>query len=399
MSHKRSRWALPAGIDELLPGQARRVERLRSALLQQFHVAGYDLVIPPLVEFVDSLLVGSGKDLALDTLQMTDGMTGRQLGLRADMTPQIARIDAHSMKPEPERRLCYLGTVVRARPDGLGGSRTPMQVGAELYGVAEVEGDLEIISLMLNQLKQVGVERVVLDLGHVDVFGELAAAAGFDEQDEELARDALQRKSMADIHSLLAVRQIDPMVGRALNRLTQLNGAWSVVLAEAKNALAKVVTPDMQRALDRLSMISLAIERNFPHVEVLIDLSELHGYHYQTGVVFAAYVPGLGREIARGGRYDDVGEAFGRARPATGFSMDLRDLLPFFAGEEENPATIYAPADFADAALIATVERLRASGRRVLMTAQPAPAGVPRLVRQHDGAKDLWHLMGDTNHG
>ena len=242
MSHKLSRWALPAGIDELLPDQARRLEQLRTALLQQFHVAGYDLVIPPLVEFVDSLLVGSGQDLALDTLQMTDGLTGRQLGLRADMTPQIARIDAHSMKPEAERRLCYLGTVVRARPDGLGGSRTPMQVGAELYGVAEVEGDLEIISLMLRQLEQSGVERIVLDLGHVDVFGELAAAAGFDDEDEEQARDALQRKSTADIQSLLAARQIAPSVGNALTLLTQLNGEWSAVLAEAKAVLAGVMT-------------------------------------------------------------------------------------------------------------------------------------------------------------
>ncbi|MDD3576890.1 MAG: ATP phosphoribosyltransferase regulatory subunit, partial [Halothiobacillus sp.] len=226
MSHKLSRWALPAGIDELLPDQARRVEQLRTALLHQFHVAGYDLVIPPLVEFVDSLLVGSGRDLVLDTLQMTDGLTGRQLGLRADMTPQIARIDAHSMKPEAERRLCYLGTVVRARPDGLGGSRTPMQVGAELYGVAGVEGDLEIISLMLRQLEQAGVERIVLDLGHVDVFGALAVAAGLDDEDEEVARDALQRKSTADIQSLLAARQISPSVGHALTMLTQLNGAW-----------------------------------------------------------------------------------------------------------------------------------------------------------------------------
>ena len=399
MLNKLSRWALPAGIDELLPDQARRVEQLRTALLQQFHVAGYDLVIPPLVEFVDSLLVGSGKDLALDTLQMTDGLTGRQLGLRADMTPQIARIDAHSMKPEAERRLCYLGTVVRARPDGLGGSRAPMQVGAELYGVAEVEGDLEIISLMLRQLEQAGVERIVLDLGHVDVFGELAAAAGFGDEDEEQARDALQRKSTADIQSLLTARQIVPAIGHALTLLTQLNGEWSAVLVEAKEVLSGVMTPGMQSALDRLTIIASAIERNFPQVDVLIDLSELHGYHYQTGLVFAAYAPGVGREIARGGRYDDVGEAFGRARPATGFSMDLRELLGFFHGEVADDATIYAPADYADAELISAVEHLRASGRRVVMTAQPVPADAPQLVRQSGSAKDLWHLMGDTNHG
>jgi ATP phosphoribosyltransferase regulatory subunit len=274
-----------------------------------------------------------------------------------------------------------------------------MQVGAELYGVAEVEGDLEIISLMLRQLEKAGVERIVLDLGHVDVFGALAAAAGFNDEDEELARDALQRKSVADIQALLTAHEITPSIGRALIQLTQLNGAWSAVLADAKEVLSGVMTPDMQGALDRLAIIASALERNFPQVDVLIDLSELHGYHYQTGLVFAAYVPGVGREIARGGRYDDVGAAFGRARPATGFSMDLRELLGFFHSDVVNDATIYAPADYADADLIAAVERLRASGRRVVMTAQPVPASAPQLVRQSDGAKDLWHLMGDTNHG
>lgn len=399
MSHKLSRWALPAGIDELLPEQARRVEQLRTALLQQFHVAGYDLVIPPLVEFVDSLLVGAGEDLSLDTLQMTDGLTGRQLGLRADMTPQIARIDAHSMKPETERRLCYLGTVVRARPDGLGGSRTPMQVGAELYGVAAVEGDLEIISLMLRLLHIAGIECVVLDLGHVDVFGELARQAGLNAEDEEIARDALQRKSIADIHALLAMRNLAPAVQNALMALGRLNGDWRDVLAQADQVLAEVMNPVMRRALDRLYHIATLVEQNFPQVSVLVDLSELHGYHYQTGLVFAAYAHGVGREIARGGRYDEIGEAFGRARPATGFSTDLRELLRFYHESALQLATIYAPADYADARLLGAVERLRASGRRVVMTGQVIPASATQLVQEGAETGNLWQLMGDTNHG
>ncbi|HQS01807.1 MAG: ATP phosphoribosyltransferase regulatory subunit [Halothiobacillus sp. 24-54-40] len=399
MSHKLSRWALPAGIDELLPEQAARVEQLRTAVLNQFHGAGYDLVIPPLVEFVDSLLVGAGEDLALDTLQMTDGLTGRQLGLRADMTPQIARIDAHSMAPTTERRLCYLGTVVRARPDGLGGSRTPMQVGAELYGVAAVEGDLEIISLMLNTLKIAGIEPIVLDLGHVDVFGSLAEQAGLNAHDEEIARDALQRKSNADLQALLTGRALTPAVLDALMALSRLNGAWGAVLAQADQVLAGVMNPSMRRALDRLQKIAVVIEQNFPQVSVLIDLSELHGYHYQTGLVFAAYAQGVGREIARGGRYDDIGEAFGRARPATGFSTDLRALLRFYQAQAQSAATIFAPADYADAELLLAVERLRARGQRVVMTTQALPATVPQLVRQAAGGENLWQLMGDTNHG
>ncbi|MHB9021373.1 MAG: ATP phosphoribosyltransferase regulatory subunit [Halothiobacillus sp.] len=399
MSHKLSRWALPAGIDELLPEQARRVEQLRTALLQQFHVAGYDLVIPPLVEFVDSLLVGAGEDLSLDTLQMTDGLTGRQLGLRADMTPQIARIDAHSMKPETERRLCYLGTVVRARPDGLGGSRTPMQVGAELYGVAAVEGDLEIISLMLRLLQMAGIECIVLDLGHVDVFGELAKQAGLNAEDEEIARDALQRKSIADIHALLAMRNLSPVVQNALMALGRLNGDWRDVLAQADQVLAEVMNPVMRRALDRLNRIATLVEQNFPQVSVLVDLSELHGYHYQTGLVFAAYAHGVGREIARGGRYDEIGEAFGRARPATGFSTDLRELLRFYHEPPLQLATIYAPADYANASLLGAVERLRASGRRVVMTTQVIPASATQLVQEGAETGNLWQLMGDTNHG
>lgn len=399
MSHKLSRWALPAGIDELLPEQARRVEQLRTAVLAQFYGAGYDLVIPPLVEFVDSLLVGAGEDLALDTLQMTDGLTGRQLGLRADMTPQIARIDAHSMAPADERRLCYLGTVVRARPDGLGGSRTPMQVGAELYGVADVAGDLEIISLMLNTLNIAGIAPIVLDLGHVDVFGSLAEQAGFNAHEEDLARDALQRKSDTDLQALLAGRPLAPALQAALMALSRLNGAWRAVIAKAEQQLAPVMSPAMRDGLDRLQQIAAVIERNFPQATVLIDLSELHGYHYQTGLVFAAYAEGVGREIARGGRYDDIGVAFGRARPATGFSADLRELLRFYEPPAPRAATILAPAEYTDAALLLAVAQLRAQGERVVMTTQPIPATAWQLRCTPGAEENLWQLTGETNHG
>ncbi len=397
MSHTLSRWALPAGIDELLPEQARRVEALRTQLLMQFTLHGYQLVIPPLVEFVDSLLVGAGRDLSLDTLTMTDGVTGRALGLRADMTPQIARLDAHSLPAVPERRLCYLGTVVRARPDGFGGSRTPMQVGAELYGVGGVAGDIEIIDLMLDTLRVAGVDRLVLDLGHVDVFGALAEAASLTPTEEEAARDALQRKSRGDLLAVLRDKPTDVAIKAALLALLDLNGAWATVLPRARKSLAAIDSPVIDEALNRLASVAATVAAHHAEVTVLIDLSELHGYHYQTGLVFAAYAPGLGRELARGGRYDDIGAAFGRARPATGFSTDLRELLRFSTADAPAPTPVLAPAEYDDVALRARVAELRMAGTPVVMTTQPIPAGARQLARAADDSS--WQLIENSNHG
>lgn len=397
MSHTQSRWALPAGIDELLPDQARRVESLRTQLLEKFSCHGYQLVIPPLVEFVDSLLVGAGRDLSLDTLTMTDGVTGRALGLRADMTPQIARIDAHSLPAVSERRLCYLGTVVLARPDGLGGSRTPMQVGAELYGVGSVEGDIEIIELMLDVLRMAGVSSMVLDLGHVDVFGALAEAAGLTADQEEAARDALQRKSRGDLLAVLHGSKAPAAVQTALLSLLVLNGAWQEVLPQARAALAPIGSSAIEEALARLAAVASTIAAHAAGVTVLLDLSELHGYHYQTGLVFAAYAPGLGRELARGGRYDEIGAVFGRARPATGFSTDLRELLRFAPEPEPAPTPVYAPADYRDSGLRQRVAELRAAGTPVIMTTQAISAGARQLVRAADNSS--WQLIENSNHG
>jgi len=391
MSQKPSRWALPAGIDELLPAPARSLEQMRRRLLDLFDGWGYDLVIPPMVEFVDSLLIGAGEDLDIDTLKMTDGHTGRQMGLRADMTPQVARIDAHSLPAAPERRLCYLGTVMRARTDGMGGSRSPMQVGAELYGVDAVSADIEMILLMVDVLATAGVERPVLDLGHVGVFRSLAATAGLDDARELALRDSLQRKALPEIAEMLDEWSLAPAHREALQALGQLHGPWRETLDKARAALAPVADEALAGALDRLAEIGRVIAARCPRVDVLIDLSELHGYHYQTGLVFAAYADGAGSEIARGGRYDEVGQAFGRARPATGFSTDLRALMRLSVSEVPAPEAVHAPADFADDALMAKVAELRAAGRRVILSSEAAPVGAPKLVRDEQNS---WHLSG-----
>jgi len=391
-----SPWILPAGIDEVLPTQARRIERVRARMLETFDRWGYELVVPPMVEFIDTLLVGTGEDLDLDTLKVTDGLSGRQLGVRADMTPQVARMDAHSLPAVDERRLCYIGTVIRAKTDGLGGSRAPMQVGAELFGSDGPEADVEVISLMTEALAVGGCQQLTLDLGHVGVFRSLVRAAGLDEAREDRLRDALTRKAVPEIRETLAGWSLEPAVAEAIEALCDLHGPWRATLDAAKVRLSATLDAAGLAALERLATVAEAIQARVAG-EVLVDLSELHGYHYQTGLVYAAYSPRMGREIARGGRYDDIGQVFGRSRPALGFSLDMRDLL--CEGPADAPArrTVYAPARLNDAALDRAVADLREQGHRVITT-QSIPDGAPRLVAV-DGQTQTWQLTGELDHG
>ncbi|KTG17398.1 MULTISPECIES: ATP phosphoribosyltransferase regulatory subunit [unclassified Guyparkeria] len=392
-----SPWILPAGIDEVLPAQARRIERVRTRMLETFDRWGYELVVPPMVEFIDTLLVGTGEDLDLDTLKVTDGLSGRQLGVRADMTPQVARMDAHSLPAVDERRLCYIGTVIRAKTDGLGGSRAPMQVGAELFGSDAPEADVEVISLMTEALAVGGCERLTLDLGHVGVFRALVRAAGLDEAREDQLRDALSRKAVPEIRDTLTGWSLEAKTVEAIEALCDLHGPWQATLEKAKARLSNVLDADGQAALERLATVAEAIQARVDG-EVLVDLSELHGYHYQTGLVYAAYSPRMGREIARGGRYDDIGQVFGRSRPALGFSLDLRDLLG--QGSEEAPErqTVYAPARLNEAALDRAVAELREQGYRVITT-NSIPDGAPQLAAVDDGQTQTWQLTGELDHG
>lgn len=357
------RWLLPEGVEELLPPQAEHMERLRRRLLDLLHTWGYQLVIPPLIEYVESLLVGTGRDLDLQTFKLTDQLTGRLLGVRADMTPQVARIDAHRLQREVPTRLCYLGPVLRTRPDGFGRSRSPLQMGAELYGHGGIESDVEVIELMASALCAAGMPQVHIDFGHVGIFRGLAQRAELSTEQEAFLFDALQRKAAPEIVEFFSGSSLSEEQCRMFVDLVDLNGGEEV-LVEASERL-RPGGDAVLAALDNLRQIAAAANVRLPGTPFHYDLAELRGYRYQTGVVFAAFVPGYGQEIARGGRYDDVGRAFGRARPATGFSMDLKTLVALDRERAEPPSAILAQYSD-DPELRALVQALRQQGERVV---------------------------------
>jgi ATP phosphoribosyltransferase regulatory subunit len=342
------------------------MESLRRELLDLYRSWGYELVIPPFVDYLESLLTGTGRDLDLQTFKLIDQTDGRLLGVRADMTPQVARIDAHHLRRDRPTRLCYLGTVLHTRADGFAGTRSPLQIGAEIYGHGGIESDLEILRLILETLRVAGIEGAYLDLGHVGTFRGLARQGGLEPRDEHALFDALQRKAIPEIETLVAGLDLEPRVATMLVALAELNG--DDALDRAESVLRGADRPVLE-AVESLRRLAGELGRFLPGVCVHCDLAELRGYHYKTGAVFAAFVPGWGLEIARGGRYDDIGRVFGRARPAVGFSTDLKGLMRLGVGRAgrapEAPA-VYAPWS-ADPALLAAVEGLRRAGRRVLV--------------------------------
>jgi ATP phosphoribosyltransferase regulatory subunit len=310
------RWILPEYVEDILPAEAKRIERLRRALLDLFFSRKYELVNPPLLEFVDSLLTGTGHDMDVRTYKVVDQLSGRMMGLRADMTTQVARIDAHLLNRKGVARLCYCGSVLHARPSGPHDMREVLQIGAELYGEAGVKGDLEIQRLLCRALEIAGARDPRMDMGHVAVFRTLARAAGVDANLESELFEGLQRKDLPEIKRL--TRSLKREIRSALLLLPQLYGG-AEILEVAEKRLPKM--PEIARALGTLRQLAKASP-----IPLGFDLAELRGYHYHSGVVFDAYCRGVQGAVARGGRYDEVGKAFGRARPATGFSMDLRLL-------------------------------------------------------------------------
>ena len=355
-------WLLPQGIEEALPEQAARLECLRRNLLDLYASWGYEMVVPPFIDHIESLLTGTGRDLDLQTFKFVDQLSGRTLGIRADMTPQVARIDAHQLKNEVPTRLCYIGTVLRTRSDSFGSSRSPLQVGAELYGHAGVESDAEILDLMLKTFDVAGVNDIYLDVGNVDIFRCLANSAGLENDDETRLFELLQQKAVTEITQLVSGLSIDKNIAKHIIQLSTFNGDVST-LETARKQLSKAGDCVLS-ALSHLEAVVTKVLKQNKNLNVNIDLAELHGYHYHTGVVFGAFVPQLGQEIARGGRYDDIGEVFGRARAATGFSTDLKQLADLSSCEMHPPVRVLAPA-IDDDTLQAKIDTLRAEGYSV----------------------------------
>lgn len=370
---KKDSWLLPEGIEEVLPENARHLERLRRKLLDVFTCWGYELVIPPMVDFLDSLLTGSGHDLELQTFKLTDQVSGKLLGVRADMTPQVARIAVHQLQHDWPTRLCYAGTILHTLSDNLEKSRSPMQIGAELYGHQGLESDLEVIRLMLEMLAMSGIQNVHLDLGHVGIFRGLSRQAGLNQEQEGALFDVLQRKAIPELNELLAEYELNEETKQLFMAMAKLNGGREVFDKAAD--LFMNSDDAIGQALQDLRQIAEQLAVQFPELPVHFDLSELRGYHYHTGIVFAAFIPGVGKEIARGGRYDNIGRFFGRARAATGFSADLKTLaaLSMETNETSTREIVFAPYT-EEPDLLENIRDLRAQGKIVIQQL-PGQAG------------------------
>lgn len=380
-------WLLPEYIEDVLPAEAARIETLRRTLLDLFKVHGYQYVIPPMLEYMESLITGVGHDLDLATFKVVDQLTGRLMGVRADMTPQAARIDAHLLNHQGITRLCYAGSVLRTKPDGLAQTREPLQLGAELYGHAGVVSDIEIQRLLIKALQAIGIEQVHIDFSHVNIFGSLIESSQIDAQLEKDLYAALQSKDQSSVKALS--QTLDKVTREALINLTTLNGDQSIL---AKAAQILPATTAIQEALANLSKVSAAL--GDLGVSVSFDLSELRGYHYHSGIVFAAYAQGYKGPLALGGRYDEVGQAFGRARPATGFSLDLRGVVTALPPAKPVMA-ILAPAND-DETLTVKIDALRAEGHIVVQALADIESNYEELNCDRTLAhyNSGWHVVG-----
>ncbi|MFN3163531.1 MAG: ATP phosphoribosyltransferase regulatory subunit [Pseudohongiellaceae bacterium] len=363
------RWLLPDGVEEILPAEAYRLESLRRDLLDLYESWGYELVITPLIEFLDSLLVGSSHDLDIHTFKITDQLSGRMMGIRADITPQAARIDAHCLNRQGPVRLCYADNVLHTRPRGLMTSRVPIRIGAELYGHAGVACDIELVCLMHETLRRAQVPDLYIVLGHVGIFRALVAAAELPADIERSLFEAMQRKAFDEVDTVLDAKVSDPALESMLKSLSRLSGD-EAVLEQALDVFAEA-PETVQRELQDLVDIVAGVRKRIPGVNLCFDLCELRGYEYHTGIVFAAYTPRYGRAVAKGGRYDHIGEVFGRARPASGFDSDLKILAKLTCKEFARGQGILAPAGYDDA-LLGKIGELRDQGEIVVQWLEEA---------------------------
>ena len=390
-------WLLPEGVEELMPAQARQVEKLRRQLLDLYACWGYQQVVPPLCEVLDALLTGTGSDLDLQTFKITDQKSGRLLGIRPDMTPQVARIDARSHAPGQVQRLSYIGTVLRARAPHFEASRSPIQTGCELFGEPGIHADEEIASLMVQALRDCGLRNMHLDLAHMGIVRRILECSGLEPAHRSLLIDAWRRRAVPEVEAI-AGNVADPTVRD-----------WIICLPEAIGEVADVrklvgsmgSDPVLQSCLDELQRVSATLSGRFPDVSPCVDLCEMRGYNYHTGLIFAVYMPGSGNAVAAGGRYDGVGREFsqdpGAARPATGFSIDLRAVLNTLpCADQDGPGRkgIWL-ADDADASAWPFVQALRARGECVIqaMPASPSRSDCDReLVRVLRNGEVSWDI-------
>ena len=390
MESRTERWLLPEGMEELVPPESLHLERMRRSLLDLFSLWGYEIVTPPFIEYLESLLTGTGEDLELHTFKLIDQLTGRMMGVRADMTPQVARIDARRLRRDGPSRLCYAGTVLHTLPEGISGGRSPVQAGAELYGHAGWESDCEIVCLMLEALAAAGVGPVHLDVGHVGIFRALARRTALSHERESALHEALQRKAGSEVRVLLADWKVDARCADALVALVDLDGKPSI-LERAGRELA-VGGEEVARALAELCALVGAVRARRPDVELHVNLAELRGYRYHTGSVFAAFVPGYGREVARGGRYDEIGGVFGRARAATGFSADLKTLIALRSPSGDAVETDAVEAPWSDDPVLhAAIRELRSRGERVIQRLPGESSGGTRRLERRD---ERWVVVG-----
>lgn len=348
-------WLLPENIADVLPSEARKIEDLRRVFLDHFRLYGYELVMPPLLEYIESLLTGAGQDMNLRTFKLVDQMSGRTMGVRADMTTQVARIDAHLLNRNSVTRLCYAGNVLHTKPSGLHATREPIQIGAEIYGHAGLEADAEIQELVIACLRLAGIERVRLDLCHVGVLRAILDMDPLAKQQENILFALLESKDLPSIKNIS--EGFSREVRKALLVLPTLYGDVSVI-GRARKELPNV--GGVMSSLSELEYLANLVGND----KVTIDLADLRGYHYHSGVMFSAFVSGLPNAVARGGRYDHVGEVFGRSRPATGFSLDLRELARLMPVAERKGA-IRAPWS-RDADLLLKIAALRSEGEVVI---------------------------------
>ncbi|OTG59155.1 ATP phosphoribosyltransferase regulatory subunit [Acinetobacter sp. ANC 3903] len=352
-------WLLPDGVADVLPEQAQVIEALRREALDFLASRGYQLVYTPFIEYIESLssLSESNQDLDLATFKVIDQLSGRLLGVRADMTPQVARIDAHVHPVEGVARYCYAGTVLHTKPQGFNTTRAPLQLGAELFGSDSIDADVEMIDVMLNLLKTASfVDGIHLDLGHVGLFRSLVKHAGLTKAEESQLSDLYQRKALPELAEFTQELKFGAdfyALGRYSSDLDAL---------EANLSAEVIADPAFKQAFDAVKTTRSEIQARWPNLHIGIDVVELRSYHYHTGLMYAVYAPNRAAPLAQGGRYDGIGEHFGRARPATGFSCDLYALS---AGQFQQVQKVVAPKG-TDKALLDAIAAMRAQGLSVI---------------------------------